>query len=253
MLSAHAQIKITAKLVHVKSVQFEPILVNLNILNTSGVSISLGREGANAELFFEIKDYSGRNIPAQKPVLFSNGLDLIPQQGSASSLDLSDFYALQKASHYDIQPRIEWSGKTFYASKMYVDIVPGLEIEQLVTTLPQNPNEVRICSLRTVHRAAGKYAYLRIDDETRELCTGVFGLGRIITYYKPQIHADEKGQVHVLIQAGPNRYGHNILNLNGEFISQDFYNMTAEAYLETRPDGTIGVHQSTVNAEQSDL
>jgi hypothetical protein len=132
---------------------------------------------------------------------------------------------------------VEWGGKVFISPKLFLDVLPGLEISKLVAGIPEDPNAVRSYTLRTLNRDRNEVVFLRINDDDRDMCYGVFELGAIVRLFKPKLQTDEVGNIHVLHQSGPWQFTHSIVTPNGDPVLQEVYSADGSTIELKRAEG----------------
>lgn len=221
--AAFSQIEVTARLAHSRVLQYEPVVVQLKIVNNTAAPLDVGSEGGNAILTFDVEQEPGVLAPATGAVRLDEPLLVGPQQEVVRNLDILSAYAIRRTGPYTITARVEWGGRLFLSSKMFLDVVPGLEISRLISQVPGEPSATRTYTLRTLNRDRMERLFLRIEDEDAAICYGVVDLGQIVRLYPPTVQVDGLGDVHILHQSAPSQYTHTILTPNGIVVARDLY------------------------------
>ena len=132
---------------------------------------------------------------------------------------------------------MEWGGKVFISPKLFLDVLPGLEISKLVAGIPEDPNAVRSYTLRTLNRDRTEVVFLRINDDDRGMCYGVFELGTIVRLFEPKLQTDEVGNIHVLHQSGPWQFTHSVFTPHGDPVVQEVYSADGSTIGLKRAEG----------------
>jgi len=208
-LMTFAQIDVRSRLLNTRVLQYEPIPVQIVIENNAAEPLIIGGKNQNAILSFDIESQPGVSVLATGQPLLEEPIVISSLERITREINILPAYAIRKAGPYTVRLRIEWRGKWFLSSKMFLDVLPGLEIRKLVAGIPGMPNATRTYSLRTLSRGHGEHVFLRIDDENESHCYGVLDLGSIVRLYQPVLEMDSAGNVHVLHQLGPRQFAHN--------------------------------------------
>ena len=141
-------------------------------------------------------------------------------------------------------------------SPPFLDVLPGLEIARLSAGVPAEPDATRLYTLRTLNRDRVEVMFLRIDDDDRGVCYGVFELGRIVRLYEPKLQVDETGNVHILHQSGPWQFTHSVFTPRGEPVLQEVYSGEGSAIGLKRGEGgqlAVDGGQLYVPGDEEDL
>jgi len=257
-LAASAQINTSSRLLNTCVLQYERIPVQVVIENNTAEPLVIGGSNQNAILSFDIESQPGVPVPAtgqpvlDKPIVMSS-LDRITRE-----INILPAYAIRKPGPYTVRLRIEWRGKWFLSSKMFLDVLPGLEIRKLVAGIPGLPNATRTYSLRTLSRDHGEHVFLRIDDENESHCYGVIDLGPIVRLYQPVLEMDSAGNIHILHQLGPRQFVYNAFTPYGYPVEHAQYTGAHNQMKFYRSsDGVVSIeggnlHMSTGDADAVD-
>lgn len=220
--SAGAQIEFRCRMVNSKVLQFESIPVEVFVANNTGRPLTIGGEGADARLLFDVESTPGVLVMPTGVPLLTNQITVKQAESTRFVVDLLPSYGIISTGPYSISGRLEWRDRIFVGAKMYVDVVPGLEIARLTAGVPELPQSVRNYSLRTLNRDRSERVFLRITDDAGR-CHGVLDLGRIVRVYRPVMHADEEGNIQVVHQNGPGSYVRHVVTPYGHIVAQEAY------------------------------
>lgn len=219
---AEAQLDFRCRLINSRVLQFENIYVEVTIINHSGERIVLGGSKPTTFLAFDVESSPGVLIlPTDQPLL-TNEVAVTHAETARFTVNLLPAYQIRATGPYSIIGRLEWRDKVFVTSKMYLDILPGLEIARITGGVPGMAGAIRTYSLRTLNRDRTERAFLRITDDAGR-CYGVLDLGRIVRMYKPVMQVDEDGYLQVLHQNGPNNFVRHVISFDGRVKSQETY------------------------------
>ncbi len=255
-IPAAAQIDMRCRLENSRTVLFEPAILNLNIINNTGNTLDFSGAIPNAHLAFDIERSPGVTVPPTGKPLFAQGIVIKPGDTFTGKVNLQAAYKITDTGPYTITARVEWGGKVFISPKLFLDILPGLEIARLSAGIPGEPDAARIYTLRTLNRDRVEVMFLRIDDDDRGMCYGVYELGRIVRLYEPKLQVDEAGNIHVLHQSGPWQFTHSAFSPSGEPLVQEVYSGEGAAMGLKRGDGgqlAVEGGQLYVPGEEEDM
>lgn len=222
LVTAEAQIEFRCRMVNSKVLQYESIPVEVFVANNTGRPLTLGGDGADARLLFDVESTPGVLVMPTGVPLLTNQITIKHADSARFAVDLLPSYGISSTGPYSITGRLEWRDRVFVGAKMYVDVVPGLEIARLTAGIPELPQSVRNYSLRTLNRDRGERVFLRITDDAGR-SYGVLDLGRIVRVYRPVMHADEEGNIQIVHQNGPGSYVRHVVTPYGHIVVQEAY------------------------------
>lgn len=223
VLSAGAAVNVRLKLAHSTVLELEPVLASVTIENDGTEPIGLGPTNAQARLQFDIEGSPGSPVRPTGDPLFEAPVTVAPFKSSTFEFDLVTLYTLRAAGPYSVTARLTIGGEMLVSEKVYLDIVPGLELGRIQVDLPGERGGRRTCVLRTLARERTESLFLRVDDTAKGICFGVLDLGGILRMHDPVMRADAGGRIHVLHQSGPTRYTHSVIDPAGALVSAKFY------------------------------
>ncbi len=222
LAAAQAQVEFRCRIVNSRVLQFESIPVEVMIANNSGRSLTLDARGGDARLLFDVESSPGVLVMPTGVPLVTNRITVRHAENTRFVVDLLPSYGISSTGPYSITARLELGDKVFVGAKMYVDVLPGLEIARLAGGVPGLAGSTRVYSLRTLNRDRSERVFLRIQDDSGQ-CHGVLDLGRIVRVYQPVLHIDEEGNVQVLHQNGPGSFVRHVVTPYGRIVSQEAY------------------------------
>lgn len=239
---ARAQIDFLWDLNNKRVPLYAPIPATVRITNLTGRDFTLG-PGGNAELLFLAEDSfhrkaepSARPRPLfDQPVTVSNGVTI------TFIVDAGRTFRIVKADSYMLAPAIAIDGapSLYVGKRIPLEIQPGLEIVGRDFAAPPRR---RHASLRLIHREQSNYAFFRLDNPDAFLCYGVYELGSIIDFFKPQIDLDASDVFHVLFQNTPDRFIHSTFSYEGQPLATEVYIARAGSIALSRSaDGQVAV------------
>lgn len=237
-----AQLEMSARIKSSRTVLYEPVILTLNVENTTPRAISLDGDQGLARLDVEIESTPGRRIRQVNVPLLSESVILPPREKVTLSINLTEAYELRETGPFTIRVRMDWDGKSFYSGKIFLDIVPGFEIAKRYGPASPGGGGSRLYRLLTLSRDRGEFVFLRIDDERAGICYGVLNLGRIVRAHSPRLEIDADANVQVLHQAAPAHFSLHIFTPNGRLVTRRTYSAEGTAVdLVQGPDGHLMV------------
>lgn len=239
---AAAQISMQCRLENARTVLFEPIIMSLDIINNTGDILDFSGAIPNAHLAFDVEQSPGVVVPPTGVPLFAQAVAIKSGDTFSGKVNLQATYKITDTGPYTVTTRVEWGGKVFISPKLFLDVLPGLEIAKLVAGIPKDPNVVRSYTLRTLNRDRCETVFLRINDDEKGMCYGVFDLGTIVRMFEPKLQVDDVGSIHVLHQSGPWQFTHSVFTPHGDFVAQEVYSAEGSSIeLKQTEDGRIVV------------
>lgn len=239
---AAAQIDMRCRLENVRTVLFEPVVVNLDIINNTGDILDFSGAVPNAHLAFDVEQSPGIAVPPTGVPLFAQAVTIKPGDTFSGKVNLQATYRITDTGPYTVTTRVEWGGKVFISPKLFLDVLPGLEIAKLAAGIPEDPNAVRNYTLRTLNRDRCEVVFLRINDDEKGVCYGVFDLGTVVRMFEPKLQVDEVGSIHVLHQSGPWQFTHSVFTPYGDPVLQEVYSGDGSSIgLKRAEDGQLAV------------
>lgn len=244
---ALAQIELSCRLVNGRVLQFEPLLVKMEISNRSFQPLRLSSPDANALLTFDVEQGPGMLVLSTETPLPAEQVTIAPGATWKGTVNILPAYPLRRTGPYTVAARLDWNEKAFVSGKMFLDVLPGLEIQKVVSGIPGDNSATRTYSLRTLSRDRKERLFLRIDDEDQNQCFGVLDLGTIVRMFVPVMNVDSIGNIHVLHQVGPWQYSRHVFTPSGEPLSQETYvGEGGQVQMEQKPSGQVVVKGAEV-------
>lgn len=241
-LPAAAQVDMQCRLENGRTVLFEPIVISLDIINNTGDILDFSGAIPNAHLAFDVERSPGVVVPPTGVPLFGQAVTIKPGDTFSGKVNLQATYKITDTGPYTVTTRVEWGEKVFISPKLFLDVLPGLEIAKLVAGIPEDPGAVRSYTLRTLNRDRSEVVFLRINDDDKGMCYGVFDLGTIVRMFEPKLQTDDIGNIHVLHQSGPWQFTHSVFTPHGDPVVQDVYSAEGSTIdLKRAEDGQFAV------------
>jgi hypothetical protein len=241
-LPAAAQVDMQCKLENGRTLLFEPVIISLDIINNTGDVLDFSGAIPNGHLAFDVEQSPGVVVPPTGAPLFNQAVTIKPGDTFTGKVNLQATYKITDTGPYMVTTRVEWGGKVFISPKLFLDVLPGLEIGKLVAGIPEDPNAMRTYTLRTLNRDRSEVVFLRINDDENGTCYGVFDLGTIVRMFQPKLLVDGIGDIHALHQSGPWQFTHSVFTPHGDPVAQEVYSGEGSTIdLKRAEDGQIAV------------
>ena len=252
-VSAHAQVDLSCKLKHERTLQYESVMVRVQLANNTGRPIDLADPDSDAHFQFDVEQIPGITFPQTHPLVFTGSALVLPRGKLDVSVDVLASYDLRKTGPYTLMARLDIGDKTITSGKMFLDVVPGFEIDSIGAALPDNPAASRMYVLKTLHRERTERLFVRIDDEATDQSLGLLELGSIVRLFTPVTLVDTDGRLHVLHQSAPDRFIHSVVTPEGKPVMREPYAAEiSRIRMEEGDDGQIvikGGRLMTANPE----
>ena len=231
--SGLAQLDVRGRLRHKRLLRYEPVIVDLRIVNRSSELIQLSLSNASSRLVFDVEQVPGGQIPERSDGEMRT-INVPPRASIEESIDLLKIYDLRTTGPYTIRAHIDWEGTSFISPPMYLDILTGFELTHLVADAPRGGSR-RVYTLRTLYRDSADQLFLTVEEKG-SVCLGVLDLGSVVRLNEPQLQVDGEGDIHVLFQHSPSLFFHCIIDGGALLISRRESFRVAYGHLEILED-----------------
>lgn len=231
-VASRGQVEVLVRVQNARVLRSEPIFATLGVVNNTGEVLAFTGPRPNATLRFDVEQSPGALVPETGEALLDQPTVVEPGRKLTRKINLLSKYGIRVTGPYTITARVEWGDKVFISPKVFLDVVPGLEIRRLGIGVPGGGGTTRLFSLRTLSRDRGERIFLRVDDEATGRCLGVSDLGGVIRFEEPVLQADEAGDVHVIHQCGPDRFAHNVFDADGRLTAETRYSSSISGATE---------------------
>lgn len=240
VMTAGAQSEIRLRLAHSTVLHMESILASVTIDNGTSEEFAVGETNGNCRLRFDVEVAPGRLVSRTDVPMFRRLAVIPPFKSATLEFDLLRLYQIRSPGAYSVAVRLHGPAGMLASARQYLDVVPGLELLRVSQSAPDGRRFTY--HLRTLGRDRGEHLFLRVDEEAKELCHGVFDLGSQVRLLTPLLRFDRLGRVHVLHQSAPTRFTHSVFESDGTPVETVFWTSTpAEIQLHRTEDGNIVV------------
>lgn len=234
------QIRVGCELKYDRTLLYEPVMLDVQIANETGIPLIFDGPDANARLRF-IVSYEFRDPMVPRRDAPPIPLEIAPLQRIRKRIQLQQQYDLRKTGAYTIQASINWRGRAFISPKCYLDILKGSEVQQTFgETVPNN--SFRYITLLSLYRSREQHLLLKIEDDNRSVCYGVFNLGSYVPLQAPELYIGPDGLVYVEHRSGPSQFTRTLVDGNGKVIEQDAI-LSPDAGTSPMPDMPAGLQR----------
>ncbi|MCS6771623.1 MAG: hypothetical protein NZ740_06310 [Kiritimatiellae bacterium] len=231
--TARAEIDLTARLQHPEFLICEPALIFVTVRNQGAQPIRFQGEQA-AMLGFDIFRPDGTLLNPLPGAQILTPSVIPPGSTVTITNDLQALFPIARHDSLSVRARLAVGKRSYVTDKMWLDVVPGIEILKMQARAPNG--ELRVYSLRTINRDKKDRLFLRADNESGTLCYGVADLGRFVRVGKPRMEVDRTGNIHVLHLTAPNQFAHTIISPDAVRMSRSVVEGDLNA-VTLEPDG----------------
>ena len=231
-LPANAQVTATLEINKPQLLPRETFFVRLKIVNFSGQTLVFGED--NNWLQFQIENEVGEVIdPISEPPNVEGRFTVESSIRATKQIDLSSFYALEKAGRYKITAKLyvkQW-GRLLSVNPVKFDIVNGSVLWQQMFGVPLKKGELpsqlkrRRYVLQKAKNLRMMTLYVRVDDGPGGRVHKVSPVCPMVTFNEPVAQVDPTGNLHVLCQSGARTYNYSVLSPDGVIKIRHHYNI----------------------------
>lgn len=220
---AVAQVQLSVRLEPSRAVQHESVMAHIRIRNNTAREIVLGDSPSPGRLWLDVEQSPGRTMRQVTDRLIPSPLTIPPRQSVNHRINVTSAYDIRYTGPYTVRARVNWQGRSYVSGGAFLEIVPGMEIRELQTSLAADGSGSRSYRLLTLHRNRGDHLFLRVDDLDADICYTVTHLGRLLRTQGPQMEIDGQHNVTILHQTAPSRFFYHVFSPNGEMLRRKIY------------------------------
>jgi len=236
--AALSQLAVEARLDHSSFLRFEPVVVHVRVRNDTSRMLILG--GLRKEALLEFDVFRGdQRIPRKSGSMIVENVLLMPGESRQIDVPLAAHYDLQRAGQYTIAAAVEGENERHSSKTLALDVVPGVEIESVVRPVQDQPSMMRTYSLRHWNRESRSYLFLCVSGEEEAVSYGVFNLGPLLRFVRPELTVDVSGNVMVKHQSNKDTFLYTTFRSTVDgisFISQEAGQYEGVARMRARTD-----------------
>jgi hypothetical protein len=241
-LPAFGQVEIALTVEPVRALLYEPIYAKVVIRNNTGGILPFDAGPGSARFFFEV-ERNKNNVVKQNdraPLFF--GIKLVPDGSATNVFNLISLYDMSSRGLYKVRACLEWNNLLFSSQPVELEMLKGFEIARMIAGVPGEQPAMRIYILEYLAQERGEQVYLRIEDANSSTIYGMHKLGYIVRIRKPEMKADEAGNVHVLFQTMAMVFVHAAFTPYGvQLFSRNYADKSNMIALVNLPNGQVSV------------
>lgn len=243
--SAQAQIVVNMKPVKKLFVAYEPIQVEVSILNRAGRDVVLSGKGATPWLTFQISDQSEHLISPEEstdfpPVMVPSG------QVLSRTISLNHLYPMSRQGLYRVQASVYFPqlDRYFNSTTETIQVSEAQPLWSQVVGVPEGhemAGTYRKYMLMTFSNGTQKQLYVRIQDERTGTVRTSFSLGQVILIRPPEWIIDVQNSLHVLHMGAPRTFAYTMIDVDGKVQKREIYHEeeASRPRLSSSNDGTV--------------
>lgn len=236
--AAQAQIRVTLAAERSTFLLYEPMVVSLQLANTSSERIILNSaSGDRPWLSFLVRSVDGRKARSEQP-LSLDPLILEPGQSRLLSVDLTPLYAIRETGQYTVQASVQPPGRqAFLTDGLVLSVGKG---DTIWTQSYVDGGTQRVVSLIRFMDRKDVALYLRVEEPQENLVYSTARLGKFVAFTKPQVELDAERGIHIVHPVGARLYRYTRANAEGTVLQQEDRESGATLpMLEARPGGRV--------------
>ena len=198
-VAAGQQVEMTMTLAYNVFVVGEPVLVQLEALNTTRDLLDIGGKDSKDALVVEISRGGEYNevAPFNNESVVSP-FQVKPGQAFQQKVELDKWFPVVEEGKYFVRFVIVHDGLRYESSKKSFDVVPGIPIKDGVQMFVKRQNQKRLFKLVFWSRNQTDRLFLRIEDDPSGKVWDSLDLGTLLQSSSPKIDISPEGEVTVL-------------------------------------------------------
>jgi hypothetical protein len=211
-VAAGQQVEMTLTLAYNVFVVGEPVLVQLEALNTTRDLLDIGGKDSKDALVVEISRGGEYNEVAPfNTASIVSPFQVNPGQSFQRKVELDKWFPVVEEGKYFVRFVIVHDGLRYESSKKSFDVVPGIPITDGVQMFVKRQNQKRLFKLVFWSRNQTDRLFLRIEDEPSGKVWDSLDLGALLRSSGPKIDISPEGEVTVLHRSTQDAYIRTVL------------------------------------------
>ena len=210
--AAAQQVELTLTLAYNVFVVGEPVLVQMEALNTMRDLLDVGGKDSKDALIVEITkggQYNG--IAPFNDGSIAGAFQLKPGQKFQQKVELDKWFPVIAEGKYIVRFVLVHDGMRYESSKKSFDVVPGLPVKDGVQMFVKRQTQKRLFKLVSWHRNQTERLFLRIEDDPSGKVWDSLDLGTLMQSSEPKIDISPEGEVTVLHRATQDAFIRTVL------------------------------------------
>ncbi|MDD2707946.1 MAG: hypothetical protein PHV34_08050 [Verrucomicrobiae bacterium] len=209
---------------------FEPIKIQVELVNQTGEVIDTGRMKTDGPwLEFMVTNMDHESISQGSVAYSPPRIALLSNQSKVLTVNLTPYFPIQKPGRYLVNATVSLMKKSISSNSLGFAMVRGSMIWSRLFKAPpaaDDPSHTprdRLYALFAHRQAKGQilYACVREPDEGRVFC--MEALGNMIDYGDPQSRIDNQGTFHIFYQSGTRTFTYVRFSVNGKFLGVRYF------------------------------
>lgn len=257
-LGLQAQIRVDLTFDDEQYLQGEECLAKVVIQNSSGQSLSFGKN--NEWLQFNIAGKDGSLVRVRKPLEVDGEFALPSAHRATKVVDLAEFFELDRFGRFVVSAVVrvpEWN-QVFESRPKSIDISKGVKLWEQAFGIPNlagGKPEIRKYMLTQSNRLKQLNLYVRITDDAEGYTFKIFPLGGMLSFSRPEPQLDQWSNLHVLYQDTARGFRYCVVTPDGLMLSRQtwLYDGDSRPILGVLEGGRVGVKGGTRQTSASDL
>lgn len=247
---AMAQLEVGCSLEQKQFLLYEEIPLTVTIENSTSRRLQFSPDDAASKLTVSVEQLAGhsgvRNPFASIPC------NVAPYATTSIVVNVAGANQMQGRGQYGVRVRADWAQSSFQSPQIAFEIEKGHELTEKVVEDKFTGDFIRVRMIK-VYRNGREYLFARLDNISRNICYGVYNLGRLLSYNDPVLKMDRDGQVHILHRSGPSQHIHTVLMPSGRVVNQEvLLSAGSRPVLEADDAGSVQVTGGQVMPTESE-
>jgi hypothetical protein len=230
--SLTAQVTVEVLLDQEQFLRDESLPVKVRVVNRSGQTLRLGQD--NEWLDFVVQDTQGHILGKLSDVPVKGEFTLESAEMATRLVDLMPHFEFDQPGRYQVTATVRiaaWNAETTSKAKNF-EIVRGTKLWEQEFGVPTDSGapEVRKYALQQANYRKQLKLYVRLTDADENRAFGVWPLGLLVSFSRPEAQIDKSSHLHVLFQTGARSFAYAMLDPHGTMLLRQTHD-----YAETRP------------------
>lgn len=224
LLGASAQVEVRLEPESRTFVAHSPVNVKVTIINRSAQDLTLSGPGpASSWLNFRITNNKGDLVTSRPDAPLAGPLEVAASKSVSLKVNLNRAYPVDRFGNYRITANVYDPESRRFASSapQMITIDEAKPIWSQIAGLPDGTKiEYSLLSYRGFDKT---YLYFSLKNAQTGFVRKTYRLGEMVRYRPPQAAIDHQRQLHVLYQAAPRQFVHDLIGSDGSFIKRSLH------------------------------
>lgn len=190
----------------------EPVLAQMEAVNTSRDLLVVGSTEANSQVLIEVfREGSPLLLEPLNSAPLIKPFKLPPGQTMRHRLSLDKSFPLLGEGRYIVRAVFVHKSMRYESSRKSFNIVPGIPLLEGAQMFVDHPSLNRTFRLVYWHRNQSDRLFLRIEDGMRERVWDTIDLGNLMRNIPPKLDISPEGEVTVVHRATQDAFGRTVV------------------------------------------